>query len=76
MQASLSEFYRFRCVLPIILTDALSGDMGAKAEAIAELAWELRGLVQFFLRNPTFHTRHVDSAVVSFLFLIKKDVSS
>ncbi len=51
--------------------------MGAKAEAIAELAWELRALVQFFLRNPTFHTRHVDSAVVSFIFfLIKKDASS
>ncbi|VDM32512.1 unnamed protein product [Hydatigera taeniaeformis] len=49
----------FECVLPIVLTDAMNGDMTERAVAIADLSWELRRLIQVFLKKPECTTRHV-----------------
>ncbi|VDK32045.1 unnamed protein product [Taenia asiatica] len=49
----------FECILPIILTNALNGDMTERAVAIADLSWELRRLIQVFFKKPECTSRHV-----------------
>ncbi|EUB64558.1 Glycerate kinase [Echinococcus granulosus] len=49
----------FECILPIILTDAINGDMTERAIAIADLSWGLRRLIQVFLKKPECTSRHV-----------------
>ncbi|KAM7540400.1 hypothetical protein Aperf_G00000040648 [Anoplocephala perfoliata] len=53
----------FECILPIIVTDKLDGDMTQRAEAVADLSWELRRLTQVFLRRPDCTSRHVTKAI-------------
>ncbi|VUZ55258.1 unnamed protein product [Hymenolepis diminuta] len=53
----------FECILPIILTDKLDGDMTQRAEAIADLSWEIRCLTQVFLAKPEKTSRHVTDAM-------------
>nr|CDS29067.1 glycerate kinase [Hymenolepis microstoma] len=49
----------FECILPIILTDKLDNDMTQRAEAIADLSWEIRRLTLVFLARPEKTSRHV-----------------
>ncbi|VDO02459.1 unnamed protein product [Rodentolepis nana] len=53
----------FECILPIILTDKLDNDMTQRAEAIADLSWEIRRLTLVFLAKPEKTSRHVTDAM-------------
>ncbi|VDD80442.1 unnamed protein product [Mesocestoides corti] len=65
----------FETVLPIILTNTLAGDVSKKAKAIADLAWDLRKLVQLFLRKPDYTTRHVNEETRNRILATQKRIT-